>query len=257
MPQAAFIEGATGRRLTWRDVAVTADALGAQPRLAEHRIGLLLGDPLTMAATFLGAMAAGITVAPLNAGGAPAELARQANAFGLSGVVTDGPDTDAAITPRCATRAWRCGQVPPHDGPCEHRGATDSGDAPGSGDAADSGHAALVMASSGTTGDPKLIPLTESQLLHTARGVAEHLSLGPAERGYSPLPLFHINGLVVGVLAALVAGSSVVLDRRFSRRSFWSIVAREQVTWLNLVPAIITVLAARGDGAADEDPAER
>jgi len=58
------------------------------------------------------------------------------------------------------------------------------------------------------------------------------------------LPLFHINGLVVGVVSTLVAGSRLVLDRRFSARSFWAVVAEQEVTWLNLVPAIIGVLAS-------------
>ncbi|MST35222.1 AMP-binding protein, partial [Acidimicrobiaceae bacterium USS-CC1] len=103
--------------------------------------------------------------------------------------------------------------------------------------------AALVLASSGTTGRPKLIPLTEAQLLHTARGVVCHHGFTGADRGYSPLPLFHINGLVVGVLASLVGGYPLVVDRRFSASTFWDVVAREGVTWVNLVPAILAVLA--------------
>jgi hypothetical protein len=34
-----------------------------------------------------------------------------------------------------------------------------------------------------------------------------------------------------------------VLDRRFSRRRFWSTIQTQQITWINAVPAIITVLA--------------
>src|SRR5207302_1460436 len=110
----------------------------------------------------------------------------------------------------------------------------------------------IVMASSGTTGPRKLIPLSEAQLLHTAFAVAHHHQLTPDDRGYSPLPLFHINGLVVGVLSTLVAGSSLVLDRRFSARNFWPVVHEHHVTWLNLVPAIIAVLA--GERAATPPP---
>jgi acyl-CoA synthetase (AMP-forming)/AMP-acid ligase II len=99
------------------------------------------------------------------------------------------------------------------------------------------------MASSGTTGPRKIIPLTEAQLLGTASAVAEHHRITADDRGYSPLPLFHINGLVVGVLSTLVAGSTLVLDSRFSRRHFWDRVADHDVTWLNLVPAIIGLLA--------------
>jgi acyl-CoA synthetase (AMP-forming)/AMP-acid ligase II len=56
--------------------------------------------------------------------------------------------------------------------------------------------------------------------------------------------MFHINALVVGVLSTLVAGSSLVLDQRFSIRSFWSTVDDNEVTWVNVVPAVIAVLAA-------------
>jgi acyl-CoA synthetase (AMP-forming)/AMP-acid ligase II len=99
------------------------------------------------------------------------------------------------------------------------------------------------MASSGTTGRRKVIPLTEAQLLHTARAIVDHHRLTADDRGYCPLPLFHINALVVGVLSTLVAGSSLVLDRRFSRRAFWSTAAANHVTWVNAVPAIIAILA--------------
>ena len=112
--------------------------------------------------------------------------------------------------------------------------------------------AALIMASSGTTGAAKTIPLSEAQLLATARQVANHLGLGPAERGYSPLPLFHINALVVGVLACVCSGASLVVDRRFSLRAFWTTVDNYQVTWLNLVPGIISILA---DAPAGPSPA--
>ena len=114
--------------------------------------------------------------------------------------------------------------------------------------------AAVIMTSSGTTGRPKIIPLSEARLLATAGQVAEHLELGPGEVGYSPLPLFHINGLVVGVLSSLVGGSSIVLERRFSRLAFWEVVDVRGVTWLNLVPAIIAALA---EGGADVVGPER
>ena len=100
-----------------------------------------------------------------------------------------------------------------------------------------------MLASSGTTGEPKITPLTEGQLLFTARGVIAHHELTADDCCYSPLPLFHINALVVGAVSTLVAGSRLVLDRRFSAHSFWQVAAEQQVTWLNLVPAIIGVLA--------------
>jgi len=96
--------------------------------------------------------------------------------------------------------------------------------------------------SSGTTGEPKIVPLGERQLLATARAIVDHHGLDEAERGYCPLPLCHINALVVGVLSTLVSGARLVVDRRFSARSFWATVADQGATWLNLVPGIIAVL---------------
>jgi acyl-CoA synthetase (AMP-forming)/AMP-acid ligase II len=110
--------------------------------------------------------------------------------------------------------------------------------------------AATVLSTSGSTGEPKGVLLDERRLLHVAAAVAEHLGLTPADRGLTPLPLFHVNAQVVGLLATLHAGSSLVLDRRFRRADFWERARAHDVTWLNLVPAILTVLAR------EEDPPE-
>ncbi|MGH9017520.1 MAG: AMP-binding protein, partial [Acidimicrobiales bacterium] len=104
----------------------------------------------------------------------------------------------------------------------------------------------IVLMSSGTTGEPKRIALSESQLLHAAGSIAEHHRLSPADRGFCPLPLFHINAEVVGLLATLMSGACLVVDDRFHRTGFWSIMAETRVTWINAVPAIIARLADLG-----------
>ena len=81
-----------------------------------------------------------------------------------------------------------------------------------------------MLSTSGTTGAPKLIHLTEAQLLHTAGSIATHHGLSAVDRGLSPLPLFHINAEVVGLLATLVAGATLVLDDRFHRTGFWDLL---------------------------------
>jgi oxalate---CoA ligase len=105
-----------------------------------------------------------------------------------------------------------------------------------------------ILASSGTTGAPKVIPLDQHLLLRAARNVAGHHGLAPDDRGFNPLPLFHVNAEVVGLLASLVAGSSLVLDDRFHRTDFWRLMADRHITWINAVPAIISRLAELGAG---------
>jgi acyl-CoA synthetase (AMP-forming)/AMP-acid ligase II len=234
----AFVEGTTGRTSTWGELEAGAACWRdrADVLAGDRRVGLLIADPLAMIGAYLAALAAGVTVAPLNADGAAPERLRQARALGLAAVVTDDP-------------ALRVGELPCWvlDGPSPR--PPQSGPATGAG--APAGAAAVILASSGTTGTPKIIPLTEAQLLHTAGALVAHHELSAADRGYCPLPLFHINALVVGVLGTVVSGASLVVDRRFSASGFWRGIDRHGVTWLNLVPAIIGVLVAIDPPAPD------
>ncbi len=237
----AFIEGASGRVLTWSQVWDAARPWADVPSFADRRVGLRISDPLEMVTCYLGALAAGVCVAPLDPNGTPAELAANRERLGLSAVVTDHPDSVIRLADRGVDGAdlWAT-----QHGQLRLVSAAAAGRAPGGsgpGRAAGNG-AALILSSSGTTGDPKIVPLIAGQLRHTAQSVIAAHHLGAADCGYSPLPLFHINGLVVGVLTTVLTGGRLVLDRRFSASTFWATVEAQQVTWLNLVPGIISVL---------------
>jgi acyl-CoA synthetase (AMP-forming)/AMP-acid ligase II len=86
--------------------------------------------------------------------------------------------------------------------------------------------------------------LTEAQLAHVAACVVAHHRLTAKDRGYCSLPLFHVNAEVVGVLATLAAQARLAIDRRFSRQGFWDVIRQRKITWINAVPAIITLLAS-------------
>jgi acyl-CoA synthetase (AMP-forming)/AMP-acid ligase II len=249
--RAAYVEGRTGRTLTWSDLAACAADWAAKAE-AFHldsdlnddagpagslRVGLLVADPVAMAAMYLGALAAGVTAAPLDPNATASELAAKVKALGLAAVITgDDPisETDMAWLDR-RVELWHVG---PLGLSLVRARAASAPPVSGTG-------AALILASSGTTGEPKVIPLELTHLVHTARGVVAHHRLTPEDCGYNPLPLSHINGLVVGVLAGLVGGHRLVLERRFSVSSCWDIVADHGVTWLNFVPPIISILATR------------
>jgi long-chain acyl-CoA synthetase len=101
---------------------------------------------------------------------------------------------------------------------------------------------ALLMYTSGTTGAPKGVLLTHSNLLANARNVSAEHRLGIEDRVLASLPLYHINGLVVTLLAPLFHGGSVVMPARFSARAFWRDAAHYGCTWINVVPTIIAFL---------------
>ena len=116
---------------------------------------------------------------------------------------------------------------------------------------------ALLMYTSGTTGQPKGALLTHKNLLHAARTVAAWHGLTPGDRVLSSLPLYHINGQCIATLSPFVSGGSIVAPHRFSASAWWGWVDAWQPTWINVVPTIIAYLlnaAAEGDAPAPARP---
>jgi acyl-CoA synthetase (AMP-forming)/AMP-acid ligase II len=201
--------------------AAELGALGTQPG---QRILVDVDDPLAFAAVHLSVIASGRCSAPIDPNAPDAEIERAVRALRPALVITDRDDRRGIrveVGTGLPVEPVAQGRPPRLSGP------------PGS--------AALLT--SGSTGSPKTVVLGEAQLLHVASAVARHNRLGPGDRGFNPLPLFHINAQVVGLLATLLAGSSLVLDRRFHRKDFWPLLAAHDVTWLNAVPAILSVLS--------------
>ena len=109
-------------------------------------------------------------------------------------------------------------------------------------------HTAFVLFTSGTTGRPKRVPLGQRQLVGSARSIATHLALTPADRALCLMPLHHSHGLVGGLLAPLAAGSSVVCTPAFDARAFMGWMAAFDPSWYTAAPTLhhaIADLAAR------------
>ncbi|MFD2420585.1 class I adenylate-forming enzyme family protein [Amycolatopsis pigmentata] len=227
----AFRDGDDGRVLTWRALAAHAGRWQAAVRSGEitphARVGLVAAGPLEFTAAYLGCVAAGLTAAPVDPRLTPTELTSALARLRADVVATDdvartgsGPGTwritlDGPVKVCSTTRPARTVALRP----------------------------AVLLTSSGTTGRPKGIPLSEWQLLHAAGRVARHHRFGRHERGYTTLPLFHVNAQVMGLLATVVSGASLVIDRRFDPAGYWARVEEWKPTWLNTVPAILASLA--------------
>jgi acyl-CoA synthetase (AMP-forming)/AMP-acid ligase II len=106
---------------------------------------------------------------------------------------------------------------------------------------------ALILHTSGTTSRPKIVPLSHANLTASARNVAATLRLTPADRHMNVMPLFHIHGLVAGLLAPLAAGSSVVCTPGFNALRFFGWMAGCRPTWVTAVPTMYQTILARGD----------
>ena len=100
----------------------------------------------------------------------------------------------------------------------------------------------VCLETSGSTGVPKGVVLTERQIAYTAEQICRCHSLSPSDRGLAVLPFFHVNAPVVSLCASLVAGSTVVIAPRFSRSHFWRWVRDYEITWASIVPTILARL---------------
>ncbi len=121
------------------------------------------------------------------------------------------------------------------------------------GDLAASDHAVL-MYTSGTTGRPKGVLHTHASLLAGGWTTTLAHELSQGDRGLCVLPIYHINGLCVTIMGALISGGSVVVCDKFSASRFWTVCADQQVTWFSVVPTIISHLL---HGDADPDCATK
>lgn len=101
---------------------------------------------------------------------------------------------------------------------------------------------ALLMYTSGTTGQPKGVMLTQANLAANAAAISAEHALTPADRVLAVLPLYHINAFAVTMLAPLAHGGSVVMAPRFSATAFWQQASAAGCTWINVVPTIIAFL---------------
>lgn len=101
---------------------------------------------------------------------------------------------------------------------------------------------ALLMYTSGTTGVPKGVMLTQANLVANAHAIGAEHALGADDRVLGVLPLYHINAFTVTMLAPLAHGGSVVVAPRFSAGQLWQQAERHGCTWLNGVPTIISYL---------------
>lgn len=119
-------------------------------------------------------------------------------------------------------------------------GAPAAGDAPSPAPSPEA--TALLMYTSGTTGRPKGVMLTQANLAANAQAIGTEHALGPQDRVLGVLPLYHINAFAVTMLAPLAHGGSVVLAPRFSASTYWQQALDHGCTWINVVPTIIAFL---------------
>lgn len=118
-------------------------------------------------------------------------------------------------------------------------------------------HALLIVFTSGTTGRPKGAVLSQQALLCSAEMSRHMTDLGTDDIVLNVLPLFHVGGLNIQPLPALLYGATLVLHSRFNAEAAVNALLNKNITLVNTVPTILQAMLAEPAWQSDGLPALR
>ncbi|ASW55273.1 AMP-binding protein [Plantactinospora sp. KBS50] len=230
-PQARLVDAGTGRQVDGAELGRQVEAAAAaltrdaeRRRAAGEPAGIVLAlmpTEIPAIVRYLGALAAGRPVALLDPYLSRDRLAGYLDRFapalvtGVDGRHGGPPAGYRAVEPAGLGPVWSrtaAGAVQPHPA------------------------LALLLGTSGSTGNPKLVRLSGAALAANADAIARCLRIDPDEVAPTTLPLFYSYGLSV-LNSHLLAGGTVLLERTgFLRPDFWTAVREHKATSLAAVP---------------------
>ncbi len=217
------------------------------------RVGIVLPNCPEMAAAFV-AIASACTAAPLN-------MAYRADEFEFylsdlkakALVVARGSDTPARAV--AAKLGIAILELTPHPengaGSFTISGAAHAGKPIANGGLAQRDDIALILHTSGTTSRPKIVPLTHWNVCASARNISATLKLQQDDRELHVMPLFHIHGLIAGVLAPMAVGSQIFCTPGFNALKFFAWMNECKPTWYTAVPTMHQTILSRAAGNMD------
>ncbi len=237
--------------LTYRglreQVDATIAALNAVGVGRGDRVAIVLPNGPEMAVAFL-SIAAGATAAPLNPQYRAEEFEFYLTDLAAKALVVEAGDPSVA-TSVAAKLGVPVITLDPTPGEGVGRFELDTSAlpkrAPAAGGPALPSDTALVLHTSGTTSRPKIVPLAQANVCASARNVSRTLALSAVDRGLVIMPLFHIHGLIAGVMAPLSTAGSVFCTPGFNALKFFGWVSEARPTWYTAVPTMHQTILAR------------
>ncbi|MDX6258499.1 MAG: long-chain acyl-CoA synthetase [Kribbellaceae bacterium] len=228
----ALVDG--DRRLTWSelDAAVDAAARGysAAGLVPGYRVILLMANSIEFVTSYLGCLRAGLVAVPLNTGLTKGEIGNVIAHSGARLAVADGDLADKAE----GIRVVRPGEL--------------TGDAPLT-PQTDPEALAVLLYTSGTSGDPRAAMLTHRALGANVQNLADlgEDRMGPEDVVLGVLPMFHAFGLNAVLGWAVATGAQLIIEARFDSTATIDLVRRYAVTRLPLAPPALNAFIARPD----------
>ncbi len=210
-------------------IAFELQAMGIS---AADRVAVGLSNSPVLVATVLAVIRSGAILVPLNPSGS-ADEARY---------IVDNSGAAVAVLGKSQESNW--GEVgTPLYTPCR---ATVSATPVAQHNANDEDIALLVY-TSGTTGRPKGVALSQAALVGNLKTVREAWKWTAEDRLLLTLPCFHLHGLALGIIGSILAGSSIVLRERFVADEVLGMIERWRCTLFFGVPTMYNRLVLSGE----------
>ena len=219
-PAAAPLTYAELRQLA-KEVEQAFNAVGIG---RNDRVALVLPNGAEMAASFV-TVAACCTSAPLNPSYRADEFEFYLNDLNAKALVVEAGSSSASIE---VARKLGVSILVLHPTPAKGAGSftldtsSRTGAAAAQPGAAQADDVALVLHTSGTTSRPKIVPLTQRNVFASAQHIAKSTRFTAQDRGLNVMPLFHIHGLIAGILAPLSQGGEVHCTSGFNALKFFA-----------------------------------
>ncbi|KQP58563.1 acyl--CoA ligase [Methylobacterium sp. Leaf108] len=210
------------------------------------RVAIVLDNGPEMAAAFI-AVAAGTTSAPLNPAYKADEFKFYLTDLGAKVlVVAEGSASPAvAVAEALGIPVVRLTPTPDRGAGSFTLAFPMADAAPAAGGPAEPSDIALVLHTSGTTSRPKIVPLTQTNVCASAGNIRTALAFTAEDRGLNIMPLFHIHGLIAGILAPLSVGGQVACTPGFNALKFFGWMGEVRPTWYTAVPTMHQAILGR------------
>ncbi len=224
-------------------IARTVATLNAAGIGRNERVAIVLPNGPEMAACYM-ACASGVTSAPLNPAYRADEFEFYLSDLNAKALIVERGSASPAVevARKLGVRVVElvAGEAAgdftldlPAGSPAAHGGPAEPDDV------------SMVLHTSGTTSRPKIVPLSQRNLAASAQNIRDTLRFTAGDCGLNIMPLFHIHGLIAGVLAPLAAGSQVFCTPGFNALKFFAWMDEAKPTWYTAVPTMHQAIIAR------------
>ena len=210
----------------------------------KDRVAIVLPNGPEMATAFI-AIASGATAAPLNPSYRADEFEFYMADLSAKALVVEAGSTSPAVemARKLGIRIITLTPMPAEGAGAFHLSAEGTGECLGG--PAEPDETALILHTSGTTSRPKIVPLSQRNVSVSAGNIAATLELSAQDRGLNIMPLFHIHGLMAGVLAPLSQGGQVFCTPGFNALKFFGWMEECKPNWYTAVPTMHQAILTR------------